>query len=1361
VFFNLARRGGTTKATRQILGQVSDALRHDQLGDALRHIDRAWRKSSADAEVIGPIYGRLLSLESRDHDVTLRLLQRVIAPDSDVVALLVQALLHLQRSSEARHELGSALGKFCLDSDGLLAYTASRVLHASDTPAPGWVGRTPSLDFIGEIRSDDSTAALQIKLDTGAEFTQPIKTAFQTGRPTFHFKLPKAPPEATLEIKARGTALLGSGCRAVPDFGLDGRASSSGRKISGWARITWLERQPVTLWVEDELGQRLDLKTTEANHFSLRSHFDIDLRQHQMLGHRIVISALLPNGEWQALPDMPLLLDAAVHMPGAKPTPLTHWNPQPATAKRRIATRRPGIDIIIPVYRGRRHSLNCIEAAIATVGDARVVVVDDATNDVELADALDELEANGQITLLRNPVNLGFVGSVNRAVTRSRTRDVALLNSDAVVFGDWLQRLQNAAYSNPHVGTVTPFTNSGSIASYPRSSQDPMSLEAASALHQLAGETHPGISVDIPVGIGFCLYIRRDCLNEVGALDASVFGKGYGEETDFCLRASRKGWSHRLAADVFVYHAGGRSFGTRQAALMDRSQRLLNIRHPGYGRFIDDFLEKDPLNPLRRKLDEHRLVTFQGKFVLLVTLAFMGGVARFVTERCRELREKGLFPLVLRPQAAGNRHRCELWTDALDVPNLLYDIPDDLPALAKVLQGLQLDAIEIQHFLDLDARVIEVVRGLATPHDIVLHDYAWICPRVTLIDGSGGYCGEPAIEVCESCVKSNGSNLREKISVSALRQRSAEWLAGARHVIAPSADAATRLSRYFPREIQVRAHASPPEPRQTPVSRTEPGGVVRVALIGAIGEHKGYEVLLACARDAKTRDLPLEFIVIGYTENDARLLKTGKVFITGPYSEGEASHLLSRERPDVAFMASVWPETWCYALDEALASGLPIMAFDLGAVADRLRQAGMGKLIALGSTPPRINDQLLELPHESSLAPSRDSDMMVTPKEKKIDNSAVKGSAQKDALSASVQMLPLTAGLYLFSVKSAAALNGKGTGALQLPAMHVGLGPGTRSDQVEFIAGPNTDGAWLFAKEDCLVTKINGVGATLVLTSVRGPGGETLSIKVERLDVRAEADAEPIAPAVAQAQPPTVPISANATKVKSKGADDAGAPLPMEIRAHIRTRGDMSFSDVPWAGRIAPGLWIESFSVKPLQRFEAQDIEYKGLTGSGFETPWLSDAAMCGTKGMAVPLVGFAIKLKPSRDAAMFDCEYSGYFKSGLTVGPVRNGTPCRSTVANDPLEGIQVHIRKRSVAATSVIKSNAVTVRGKVAPQRPIPTGPSFGRYRDSDVRVAPVAAPKKTAPKPKSDSSSKSSSPAGKAHGKASSAKRPTARS
>jgi hypothetical protein len=142
--------------------------------------------------------------------------------------------------------------------------------------------------------------------------------------------------------------------------------------------------------------------------------------------------------------------------------------------------------------------------------------------------------------------------------------------------------------------------------------------------------------------------------------------------------------------------------------------------------------------------------------------------------------------------------------------------------------------------------------------------------------------------------------------------------------------------------------------------------------------------------------------------------------------------------------------------------------------------------------------------------------------------------------------------------------------------------------------------------------------------------------------------------------------------------------LPVRVTLHVRARGNMTFTSEPWAGRVAPGLWLEAFAVSPLESVAAGEIEYKGLTGSGFETPWTSDDQPCGTQGMSVPLVGFALRLKATPATLAYDCEYSGYFQSGLTVGPLRNGAPCRSTVANDPLEGIQVRIVKQIAAKTT-----------------------------------------------------------------------------
>jgi hypothetical protein len=112
------------------------------------------------------------------------------------------------------------------------------------------------------------------------------------------------------------------------------------------------------------------------------------------------------------------------------------------------------------------------------------------------------------------------------------------------------------------------------------------------------------------------------------------------------------------------------------------------------------------------------------------------------------------------------------------------------------------------------------------------------------------------------------------------------------------------------------------------------------------------------------------------------------------------------------------------------------------------------------------------------------------------------------------------------------------------------------------------------------------------------------------------------------------------------------------------------------------------------------DIEYKGLTATGFETPWLAGGTSCGTRGMGIPLIAFSVRIKPSR-SAQYDSEYSGRFLSGATVGPVRNGAPCRSPMPDDPLEAIQLRILERQAPHEEVKHPSPAKPAKPPAPSR------------------------------------------------------------
>jgi GT2 family glycosyltransferase len=268
------------------------------------------------------------------------------------------------------------------------------------------------------------------------------------------------------------------------------------------------------------------------------------------------------------------------------------------------------IDVIVPVFRGAQATRRCIESVLANAQRAPmcVVVVDDASPEAEIAAYVDALAANGRIEVARSERNLGFARAVNLGMARHPERDVVLLNSDTEVANDWLDRLAACAVREANIATVTPFSNNATICSYPFDGWTggvPGSL-GITALDRLFASVNAARCEDLPTAVGFCMYIRRACLDAVGPFDDERFGRGYGEENDFCMRAAHAGWRNVIAADVFVFHEGGVSFSDQRNALMEGAGRLLVDRHPDYPANVSAYIAADPLRGFRAAVDDAR-----------------------------------------------------------------------------------------------------------------------------------------------------------------------------------------------------------------------------------------------------------------------------------------------------------------------------------------------------------------------------------------------------------------------------------------------------------------------------------------------------------------------------------------------------------------------------------------------------------------------------------------------------------------------------------------------------------------------------------------------------------------------------------
>jgi O-antigen biosynthesis protein len=267
--------------------------------------------------------------------------------------------------------------------------------------------------------------------------------------------------------------------------------------------------------------------------------------------------------------------------------------------------------VIIPVYDDVDATKACLDSLLADPGcgrDFRILMVDDASPDHAITEHLQTICHLPFFELIVNDVNLGFVGSINRALASIQDSDVLLLNADTLVPPGFVRRLQQAAHSADDIGTVVPLSNNSGISDFPIPHHENAlgSYDDVVKLDRLAQLANHNRVVNIPNGTGFCLYITRACLASVGHL-AEAFERGYLEDVDFCLRAREKSFRNVCAADVYVGHAGSRSFRDAKRALVLKNLGILDHRFPTFRAESSSFAKADPLRPARINIERLRL----------------------------------------------------------------------------------------------------------------------------------------------------------------------------------------------------------------------------------------------------------------------------------------------------------------------------------------------------------------------------------------------------------------------------------------------------------------------------------------------------------------------------------------------------------------------------------------------------------------------------------------------------------------------------------------------------------------------------------------------------------------------------------
>jgi GT2 family glycosyltransferase len=283
----------------------------------------------------------------------------------------------------------------------------------------------------------------------------------------------------------------------------------------------------------------------------------------------------------------------------------------------------PRVLLAILVYNGRAFVPACLRSAARLTGHGAgvdVLVLDDCSPEPGWSDELRGICADLGLGYYRSPRNIGIPRNMNLALLHAIEAGyahVAVINSDVVFPLNLADALVATVQADPRIGSATAWSNDVSI--YSLTSVAPALTDGGEDLTGVRLDRLDSLSstlqaefgtecLDIPTGVGFCLFTPVDAVRRVGLFDP-VFGRGYCEEVDWCLRAAEAGYRNVLAPSTFMYHAGRGS--TSSTGMVEQGQttvwaneKIVDLRHPGYRASIEAFLAGGSCDALRRRAEE-------------------------------------------------------------------------------------------------------------------------------------------------------------------------------------------------------------------------------------------------------------------------------------------------------------------------------------------------------------------------------------------------------------------------------------------------------------------------------------------------------------------------------------------------------------------------------------------------------------------------------------------------------------------------------------------------------------------------------------------------------------------------------------
>ncbi len=644
------------------------------------------------------------------------------------------------------------------------------------------------------------------------------------------------------------------------------------------------------------------------------------------------------------------------------------------------------VDIIIPIYNAYEDLQKCI-ASIQKWTDmqtCRMILINDCSTDERMYPYLEQLK-NEQCIVIHNDKNQGFSANINIGIAQSNDRDVILLNSDTVVTKNWVEKLKSCACLDPWTATVTPLSNNATLCSVPYFGKenklpDGYTLdEYAELIERISLKRYP----QIPVANGFCMYVKREIISLIGVFDAQTFEKGYGEENDFCYRAIEAGYHHVMCDDTFILHTGTSSFADGQKRkYMLEHEKILDRRYPYLMQDVRVHCRDIPTAiisqnvRLRTRLDRYK----KRKTILYLLQSdfredapdHIGGIQMHVKDLTHELRKDYNVVVLARNRKNLNvtfyAEKKELYFRFYIGDRPRYEIFRSVAfaqLYGRILDVFTPDLVHIHHVMGLTLELYYEADKRKIPVYTTLHDYYFVCPNITLLNEKDQLCtGKPCAH-CTKCLRKQ-KEIDESLDYRNIWLKQHEQvLLMTKTIFVPSQSTKQIVLKVYPDlrdKIVIQEHGTEQGKRKKKSSKISEKASSRkfhVAFLGAINAAKGFQLVTDLIRK---KDKNIEWYLFGYFEKEMPDLEKKQNFHNmGPYQREDLPEFMQKYSIDLICILPKCPETFCYTLSEAIASRVPVLVTDVGALGERCRQMNCGWIVPDSADKEEVYKQIVAL----------------------------------------------------------------------------------------------------------------------------------------------------------------------------------------------------------------------------------------------------------------------------------------------------------------------------------------------------------------------------------------------------------------